>query len=234
MVDVLEDTKGKIRNLPIVPELRTLLSNAGAIAGVDRVRVTSGGQAAKGSGGPRTGSTRHDNGRAADLMLEKDGRALSFQRPDELAIFESFVTAAAAMGATGIGAGVNYMGPFTIHVGYGSEACWGDGGKIATAPAWLRKAFTEGRNQFRHKQMPVPVAVPLADADRGKLCIVNARSGLRLRNGPGTNFDVATVLAADTRVYTHKDDAHPEWLQVDIEGDGRLDGYAYAAFLKAV
>lgn len=234
MAEVFEDTRGKIRDQPITAELRNLLAGAGDIAGIDRVRVTSGGQAKKGSGGRRTGSTRHDLGQAADLMLERNGKALSFQKIDELPVFEKFVTAAAAMGATGIGAGVDYMGPFTLHVGFGSEACWGAGGKSATAPAWLRSAFAQGRNQYRHKQLPIPAAPPVSDADLGTLCEVIARSGVRVRNGPGTGFDVATVLALGSKVHTRKDANHTDWLQVDIEGDGRLDGYAFAAFLKAV
>ena len=37
--------------------------------------------------------------------------------------FEAFVTKAASLGATGIGAGVDYMGTKTIHVGFGSKLC---------------------------------------------------------------------------------------------------------------
>ena len=78
---LVEDTAGKIRNRPIHPRLARILVAAGDLAGVEIVRVTSGGQMslaeakAKGAtivpgtkkwrlpGGRivRTGSTRHDD-----------------------------------------------------------------------------------------------------------------------------------------------------------------------------
>ena len=56
-------TAGKIRDRPINGRLRRVLLAAAADAGVDVVRVTSGGQS--GSSGRRTGSNRHDGGAAA-------------------------------------------------------------------------------------------------------------------------------------------------------------------------
>lgn len=144
MAKVIEDTKGKTRDLPIKVKLSQILSDAADDAGVDTVRVTSGGQAAKGTGGKRTGSTRHDLGNAADLMLERKGKALSFEK--DRGVFESFVESAASRGATGIGAGIAYMGEHTIHVGFGSKLVWGAGGKSANAPAWLKAAATKGWN----------------------------------------------------------------------------------------
>src|SRR5262245_41740215 len=95
---------GKIRDRPISPELHVVLERAADAAGIDVVRVTSGGQ--PGSTGGRTGSTRHDHGRAADLQLVQGGRTLSFTDQDGGPAVEAFVTASAANGATGIGAGV--------------------------------------------------------------------------------------------------------------------------------
>ncbi|MBB4189291.1 hypothetical protein GGE07_005973 [Sinorhizobium terangae] len=63
-----------------------------------------------------------------------------------------FVIAAAANGATGIGAGIDYMGPETLHVGFGrtpsdhSRIVWGSKGKSANAPRWLVEAAEEGWN----------------------------------------------------------------------------------------
>lgn len=145
MAEVIEDTKGKIRDLPIDEKLRQILAAAADDAGIEVVRVTSGGQAKKGTAGKRTGSTRHDLGNAADLQLErKKGQALSFTKSAELPVFEKFVEAAAARGATGIGAGVDYMGEKTIHVGFGAKAVWGAGGASANAPAWLKSAAERG------------------------------------------------------------------------------------------
>lgn len=145
MTEVIDATAGKIRSLPIQPKLADLLKDCASHCGIDVVRVISGGQAAKGTAGRRTGSTRHDLGWAADLQLEIDGRSLSFVKSADLPFFEAFVAYASQSGATGIGAGVDYMGPLTIHVGYGAEAVWGAGGKLGTAPKWLRDAFAKGR-----------------------------------------------------------------------------------------
>ena len=144
MASLVEDTKGSTRDLPIADELRRLLVHAAEAAGVDTVRVISGGQCPKGTCSKRTGSVRHDAGRAADLQLVVGGERKRFTDPAGLAIFEAFVKACAAGGATGIGAGTGYMGPATIHVGYGTRAIWGAGGRSANAPQWLIAAVQAG------------------------------------------------------------------------------------------
>ncbi len=164
MTQVIEATKGKIRDLPIQTKLRDILEDAGAVAGVDVVRVTSGGQAAKGSGGKRTGSTRHDNGNAADLQLEKGGKVLDFTIAAERATIAKFVTAAASLGATGIGAAADYMGPRTLHIGFGTKSVWGAGGKAVNAPQWLKDAVLQGWNA--PAASPAPSTV-LKRGDRG-------------------------------------------------------------------
>lgn len=113
-----------VRKLPLSPNLKSVLEQASSAAGVQAV-VYSGGQSPAGSGGPRTGSTRHDNGNAADLYLIKDGRKLSDTNPEDKAIMAKFVSAAVSAGATGVGAGHGYMGPSNIHVGFGKQATWG-------------------------------------------------------------------------------------------------------------
>jgi hypothetical protein len=111
-------TAAKIRDMPISAALRRVLLTAAHEAGVEVVRITSGGQ--PGSRGQRTGSNRHDGGNAADLELVAQGRTLDFTRPGDLDAICRFVASAAACGATGIGAGVNYMGPRRLHVGFGN------------------------------------------------------------------------------------------------------------------
>jgi hypothetical protein len=151
MATIIEDTKGKIRDRPIAPELREVLLPAAEAAGIDTVLVTSGGQ--PGSSGRSTGSTRHNYGRAADLQLQKGGRSLDFTNPDDRRIVEEFVAAVAAYGANGIGAGVEYMGPKTLHVGFGEtpqdhrQIVWGAQGRSANAPAWLQEAANRGWNR---------------------------------------------------------------------------------------
>jgi hypothetical protein len=138
----------KIRDRPINDRLRRVLLAAAANAGVDVVYVVSGGQ--PGSSGQRTGSNRHDGGNAADLELIAGGRTLNFTAQGDLAAFCRFVAAAAASGATGIGAGVDYVGPTRLHVGFGNgprdmaKVVWGAGGAPANAPAWLNEAAAYG------------------------------------------------------------------------------------------
>jgi hypothetical protein len=141
-------TAAKIRDMPISASLRRVLMTAAHEAGVDIVRITSGGQ--PGSRGRRSGSNRHDGGNAADLELVARGRTLDFTRPADLGAICRFVASAAACGATGIGAGVNYMGPQRLHVGFGNgphdttQVVWGEGGAAANAPDWLRDAAQLG------------------------------------------------------------------------------------------
>lgn len=113
-----------IRKLPLSQRMKSVLNQAAAAAGVDAI-VYSGGQAPKGTGGPRTGSTRHDNGNAADLWLMRGGKKLVDTNPEDRAIMAKFVSAAVQAGATGVGAGHGYMGPSNIHVGFGKQATWG-------------------------------------------------------------------------------------------------------------
>tara|TARA_B100001057_G_C22864805_1_gene956029 strand:+ start:2245 stop:4959 length:2715 start_codon:yes stop_codon:yes gene_type:complete len=144
---------GKIRNQPIASDLNNILAQAGAAAGVN-VNVTSGGQPAKGSGGRRTGSTRHDNGHAADVQLAlANGRVLSLNNPGDVPIIQNFIRETKRFGATGIGAGNGYMGDNTFHIdnaqkyGQGNAGYWGghfDNGtyRAKNAPRWLRDIFT--------------------------------------------------------------------------------------------
>jgi hypothetical protein len=227
MARVFEDTVGKIRDKPIAETLKLILAEAGDAVGIDLVRVTSGGQAKLGTPGKRTGSTRHDLGNAADLMIERGGRALAFNVPTDLPSFERFVEVAAEKGATGIGAGAGYMGVQTIHVGFGSEAVWGDGGRGVNTPPWLRQAFSQGRAGAGARRPAV--RVPLTHASPAHVVI--ARSGLRLRTGPGPDFGTRAVLAQGTKVVAVPDETDPRWARIDLEGDGLFDGYAFAAFL---
>lgn len=61
---------------------------------------------------------------------------------------------------------------------------------------------------------------------------VNARSGLRVRSGPGTNFDVIDLLPFGRRVFIGK--RQDEWVEVDLQGDGVSDGFVFASFLKPI
>jgi hypothetical protein len=213
-----------------------VLGAAADDAGIQKVVIASGGQTSnhaahlKGVVGGWTGSRRHDDGRAADIELIKGGNTLTFTDSDGSKVAD-FVTAAAAHGATGIGAGVNYMGRKRIHVGFGKspsdlqKLVWGAAGASANAPAWLREAAREGWNH------PVGgiLAIAAAPAPISSVSVVTARRGLWLRNGPGLGFDRSKLLEAGTRLVVLGLDG--EWARVDLEGDGRADGHVFAAFL---
>jgi hypothetical protein len=105
------------------------------------MEVFSGGQPAKGSGGPRVGSVRHDHGNAADVFFYKDGRRLDWSNPQDLPIYQDIVRRAKQAGLTGFGAGPGYMQPGSMHIGYGAPGVWGAGGSSRNAPSWLVEAY---------------------------------------------------------------------------------------------
>lgn len=142
--------QGATRNMPLSPELVNVLSflpEMGITA-----EVFSGGQPHKGSGKPRVGSVRHDHGGAGDIRFYKGGNLLDFTKPDDQQIGAEIIKRARAGGATGIGWGVDYMGPNAMHIGFGAPAVWGAGGKSANADQWLRDAYY-GAEQTTAPQM---------------------------------------------------------------------------------
>lgn len=225
MARIKDNTAGKTRDLPINSRLKQILISAADEAGIDEVVVESGGQCAIGTCTKRVGSTRHDLGNAADVDLKKDGRVLQFTDASDLPLFEAFVEAAARFGATGIGGDVGYMGPTRIHVGFGSRATWGGDGS-GPAPRWLAKAVTTGWNN------PRPTPTP---QEGGALFSVNARDGLNLRSGPGQSFRIIKTLPLGTLVTVKAiEGENQEWAQVDLEGDGVIDGFVFRSFLQGL
>lgn len=131
--------QGATRNQPLDPKLVnafSFLPQKGL-----QMEVFSGGQAGIGSGGPRTGSTRHDHGNAADVFFSQNGRRLDWANPQDQPVYKDIVSQARANGVTGFGAGPGYMQPGSMHVGFGAPGVWGAGGKGANAPGWLREAY---------------------------------------------------------------------------------------------
>lgn len=219
MVEFVEDTKGKIRDLPVNQKLKHILILAGEAAKVDKIRVTSGGQCQKCA--KRTGSIRHDLGNAADLEIWKNGKALQFTNQNELPFFEAFITAAAKLGATGVGAGIDYMGAATIHVGFGKKMVWGAKGASINAPQWLKKAAEKGWAMSNISTPMIYMAI--------------ARKGLNLRSGPGTEFKITSSLDAGSLINIHGfDGPNNEWGRVDLLGNGYLDGHVHKSYLSPV
>lgn len=132
--------QGATRNQPISPDLANALGSFLPNMGVT-MEVFSGGQPAKGSGGARVGSTRHDHGNAADVFFYQNGRRLDWANPQDVPIYQDIVRQARAAGVTGFGAGPGYMQPGAMHIGYGNPGVWGAGGRGSNAPGWLTEAY---------------------------------------------------------------------------------------------
>jgi hypothetical protein len=131
-----QTTSGATRKLPINETTRRILLTAARQSGL-RVYVFSGGQPPRGLN--RTGTHRHDLGGAADLYLVHPvtHHILDMRDPDDRVCMASFIQASVAAGATGVGAGLGYMGAHAMHVGGGAAAYWG-------GAEWLPAAYERG------------------------------------------------------------------------------------------
>src|SRR5262245_27061452 len=111
-----QTTSGATRKLPINETTRQILLTASRQSGL-RVYVFSGGQPTQGQN--RTGTHRHDLGGAADLYLVHPvtHHILDMRDPDDRVCMASFIQASVAAGATGVGAGLGYMGAHAMHIG---------------------------------------------------------------------------------------------------------------------
>jgi hypothetical protein len=228
VVQMVGPPAGAVRNRPINDKLRNVLERAAQAAGIEKLDIVSGGQ--PGTSGGRLGSHRHDGGNAADLKLIKGGAVLNFENAAQRPTIAAFVTVAAANGATGIGGGVGYMGPQTLHVGFGTTAVWGAQGLGVNAPQWLRDAATAGwRNPGANPAAPVPNPPPplpaVGVAVGADQYVVTARNGGELREGPGEQFALITTLKAGTQVIVAAFEGHnKEWALVDADNDQVPDG----------
>lgn len=141
--------RGQTRNKKIQPELMRIIETAATAAGVE-VEIFSGGQDRKGHGYRRTGSTRHDDGFAADIRV-KDSQNRTLKTNGYDAVMNKFITELGAAGAQGLGAHPRYMGGTGVHVDLwgsrkGSEM-WGEGG-TGSPPNAIKIAFREGKKRF--------------------------------------------------------------------------------------
>ncbi len=58
---------------------------------------------------------------------------------------------------------------------------------------------------------------------------VIARSGVRLRAGPGTNFDISQTIPFGTRLHVVKTTG--DWSLIDLVGDSAVDGFVNSHFI---
>jgi hypothetical protein len=77
--------------------------------------------------------------------------------------------------------------------------------------------------------LPLTVARPVAPGDASMRFRTTASAGLRLREGPGTQFEVIRLLPPGTVVTALT--LQGDWAIVDLEGDGLAEGAVHAAFL---
>lgn len=90
------------------------------------------------------------------------------------------------------------------------------------------KHYGERIEEYLRLCRAVEDAAPLAP---GRYVVI-ARGGLNLRGGPSVAFASEKTLSAGTELdVVATDSQDPSWVRVDLEGDGLLDGYVFAAFL---
>jgi hypothetical protein len=112
--------------------------------------------------GNEPGHARHRPGADAgdiDLFDEK-GRKLDSTIPADRAKMAAYIEASAASGNTGIGMGGHgaYMGASRMHIGKGTPAVWGAGGRGANTPDWVRDAYNRGMaNRVDPKQQQAAI-----------------------------------------------------------------------------
>lgn len=153
-------SKYTIRNRPIQPQLMSILNKSIEEAGGYTLKIFSGGQPSKSevrvkglSSNSRVGSTRHDNGYAADMEIyDSNGRYLTAASSSQKDIdaLQKFVTILLKNGIGSIGADSDYMNG-NMHVDIAHlgpqkkvKACWGKGilgSKRIYAPKWLTSVF---------------------------------------------------------------------------------------------
>lgn len=133
-VQFIDATQGKIRDKPVQSWVKDGLARAAAATDPRiAIKIVSGGQ----DGAQRTGSTRHDHGNAADLILVVDGKEV--KPSEDKALYARFFRNAAAAGFKGLG---HYE--WGIHVGGGAQAAWGPDRSSRTLDPEFAKAVAEG------------------------------------------------------------------------------------------
>jgi len=94
-------------------------------------------------------------------------------------------------------------------------------GKVAGVPCDPDQA----NGDFGDFQLAAPADRAMPD----EAAQVIARSGVRLRAGPGTNFDVSQVIPFGTRLHVVKTTG--DWSMVDLVGDSAVDGFVSSHFI---
>lgn len=101
-----------------------------------------------------------------------------------------------------------------------------DGAPVVVTPVVVTPAPEPEPDAPPGDTITVPAAEP------GIPLVVIARSGLKLRGGPGLEFPVRRTYPFGTRVFSHGGEGN--WLRIDVQGDGRIDGHMHKSFLRNV
>lgn len=135
---IVTQQPGATRNLPLSQGLVAAIQKGLAGTGLNW-HSYSGGQPAKGSGGRRVGSTRHDNGRASDGYFKDaaSGRILDASNGQDRQRISGALGKLRQSGIQGIGWGPGYMGSKNFHIDIVSPEIWGEGGRSANAHQWV-------------------------------------------------------------------------------------------------
>ncbi|WP_162244215.1 MULTISPECIES: TIGR02594 family protein [unclassified Rhizobium] len=87
--------------------------------------------------------------------------------------------------------------------------------------------------QFTLSEVEPERRVQLMDVDAGRtLYEVASRSSLNLRGGPSLDYPVIRSLSPGMRVYGLQRSG--DWLKVDLEGDGKADGYVWLNYMRSI
>ena len=105
-----------------------------------------------------------------------------------------------------------------------------EGWSIGFSPPSPTLSF--GRPALAPEDIGSVVETPIQNLRNRPRFQVTARTGLRLRGGAGTGFDILTTLRSG-QIVTVISESHG-WCQVDLEGDGLADGYCYSGYLQAI
>ena len=110
-----------------------------------------------------------------------------------------------------------------------------DSGKKKTLAGLVRRRAAEGElwlqpgvEEWVASPVTMPQRIDLPDDDRRYRVI--ARSGLRVRSGPGHEFDIGEILPVGEEVTVGQ--RRGDWAEIDRAGDGLVDGWVFGSYLR--
>jgi lysozyme len=112
-------------------------------------------------------------------------------------------------------------------------------GKKRSLPGLVKRRAAEGElflKPMNEPQHSTPEKMPQKVEAEPEMVIeqykVNARSGLRMRAGAGSEFEILSTLLLNTALSIGKE--IDNWVEVDLENDGIIDGWVYKTYLVKI